>query len=74
MDNKALREVFRGKLLRQSILVALAVGTIFNLIDQWHLIFDGEFHLVRAAIIYAVPFLVASYGAYSAISSGPAKD
>jgi len=74
MDNNALREVFRGRILRQSILVALVVGTIFNLIDQWHLMFDGEFHLARAAIIYAVPFLVASYGAYNAISNGPAKD
>jgi hypothetical protein len=74
MDSNALREVFRGKILRQSMLVAVAVGTIFNLIDQWHLLLDGGFHFVRGLVIYAVPFLVASFGAYSAISERAPMD
>jgi len=74
MSNNALRTVFSGRILKQSIVVAVVVGTILNLINQGHLLLDGEWHLVRALLTYAVPFFVASYGAYSAITDGLTKD
>lgn len=51
---------------RRSIVVALIVGTILNLINQGDVLF-GEGHLNFAKIIltFAVPYCVATYGAVS---------
>ncbi len=51
---------------RRSIVVALIVGTILNLINQGDALF-GEGHLNFAKIIltFAVPYCVATYGAVS---------
>jgi hypothetical protein len=51
---------------RRSLLVALIVGAILNLINQGDALF-GEAHLSFAKIIltFAVPYCVATYGAVS---------
>jgi hypothetical protein len=51
-------------LLRNSIKVALVVGTLLNLINQWHALFgEQEWRWGMALLNYLVPFSVASYSA-----------
>jgi hypothetical protein len=48
------------------MLVALAVGTLLNLINQGDaLLAGGHLDLLKAALTYAVPYCVATYGAVS---------
>jgi hypothetical protein len=51
---------------RRSLVVALIVGTVLNLINQGDALF-GEVHLNLTKIIltFAVPYCVATYGAVS---------
>lgn len=63
----ALRQTFSGGVLRRSLSVALVVGTILNAINQGPEIWRGEPVVVwKLVMTYCVPFLVASFGAYSA--------
>jgi len=65
-----LKLVFSGPVLRHSLLVALIVGTVLNLINQGDRMFvDGSVDVVKAALTFIVPFCVSSYGAYSAARS-----
>ena len=67
---EALRAVLRPPIVSRSLWVALAVGTILNLINQGDRVVAGaplEWH--KLALTYAVPFLVASFGAWSALSA-----
>ena len=51
---------------RRSLLVALIVGTILNLINQADALFgEGHLNLVKMALTFAIPYLVATYGAVS---------
>ena len=51
---------------RRSLLVALVVGTVLNLINQGDALFVGaELTVWKAALTYMVPFCVATYGAFS---------
>ncbi|MBI3676975.1 MAG: nitrate/nitrite transporter NrtS [Proteobacteria bacterium] len=53
----------------RSLSIAFVVGTILNAINQGAEIVDGKpVNLLRLVLTYAVPFFVASYGAYSAFS------
>lgn len=70
MANDALRTVFSGRILKQSIVVAVVVGTILNIINQGDAFMSGEINLLKALLTYTVPFCVASFGAYSAITDG----
>jgi len=69
-------DAFRASLgptqLRRSLAVAAIVGTLLNLINQSDAFF-GTGHIVvwRLLLTYCVPFLVASYGAYSALRARP---
>ena len=74
MANDALRTVFRGRILKRSIWFAVIVGTILNLINQGDAFLVGEVNVMKALLTYAVPFFVASYGSYSAISDMLTKD
>ncbi len=69
----AIRAVFRGAYLRRAIVVAIVVGTALNLINQPEVLF-GTATVVwwKVLMTYSVPFLVASYGAYSALRNNPA--
>ncbi len=65
---EALRQTFSGAILRRSLIVALVVGTALNAINQGPEIWQGQPVVVwKLAMTYCVPFLVASYGAWSAL-------
>lgn len=60
-----LQMTFSARLLRRNLAVAAVVGTILNAINQGDaILLTGQVELVKAALTYCVPFLVASYGSY----------
>lgn len=68
----ALRVTFGPTQLRRSLAVAAIVGTVLNLINQSDAFFgSGKIVIWRLLLTYCVPFLVASYGAYSALRTCP---
>jgi hypothetical protein len=70
MGETALRRVFRRPIVTRSLMVALVVGTLLNAINQGPELWRGEPVVVwKLALTYCVPFLVASYGAWSALKS-----
>jgi hypothetical protein len=51
---------------RRSLLVALTVGTILNLINQGDALFAGrQVSFAKILLTFAVPYCVATYGAVS---------
>lgn len=69
IDWSALRRTLSRPILTRSVLVALVVGTILNAINQGSEILNGErINVTRLLLTYAVPFFVASYGAFAALS------
>lgn len=65
---KALSNCLDAALLRRSAMVALVVGTALVAINQGDVILAGGVpKLWKVALTYVVPFLVATYGAYSAL-------
>ena len=51
---------------RRSLIVALLVGTLLNLINQGDILIRGESpELAKLVLTYVVPYLVATYGAVS---------
>ncbi|MCB2064915.1 MAG: nitrate/nitrite transporter NrtS [Novosphingobium sp.] len=68
---EALRRTFRPPIVTRSLMVALVVGTLLNLINQGPELWRGEHVVVwKLLLTFCVPFLVASYGALSALRSG----
>ena len=63
--------VFSGGILTKNIIVALGVGTILNIINQGDALFHEQKSVViwKGLLTYCVPFCVASFGAYSALTS-----
>jgi hypothetical protein len=67
---EAARRTLTGKSLRRSLVVALVVGTVLNLINQGPEMLSGKWPVIwKLALTYIVPFLVASYGSYAAFRS-----
>jgi hypothetical protein len=67
---EALRATFAGPAVRRSLIVALVIGTILNLINQGDAILgDAPVVAWKLLLTYAVPFAVASYGSYAATRS-----
>ena len=65
---QALRTVLRPPIVTHSLLVALLVGTLLNAINQGDAIAAGRApDWLKLALTYAVPFFVASFGAWSAL-------
>jgi len=63
----ALRTALAPPVARRSLAVALVVGTVLNAINQGDVVLAGEQpHWLKIALTYAVPFFVATYGAYCA--------
>ena len=68
--NRAAKLTFSGRSLKRSLVVAIFVGTVLNLINQGPEMFSGEWPVIwKLALTYVVPFLVASYGSYAALRS-----
>ncbi len=66
--SQALRATFGRPQVRRSLTVALVVGTALNAINQGPELLAGYDPVIwKLALTYAVPFLVASYGSYSAL-------
>ena len=68
---EALRAVLRPPIVTRSLWVALLIGTLLNAINQGDRVVAGaplEWH--KLALTYAVPFVVASFGAWSALAAG----
>jgi hypothetical protein len=56
---------------RRSLVVALIVGTILNLINQGDALFgEGRLNPTKIILTFAVPYCVATYGAVSYRMSG----
>ncbi|MBU6296965.1 MAG: nitrate/nitrite transporter NrtS [Alphaproteobacteria bacterium] len=63
----ALRKAFSPPIVARSLLVAVVVGTILNVINQGSEIVAGHsVDFTKLLMTYSVPFCVASYGAYTA--------
>ena len=53
---------------KNSLVVALIVGTILNAINQSDVLLSGsQLDWLKALLTYCVPFCVATYGAYNAL-------
>jgi hypothetical protein len=67
IDIKAARQALSGPVAVRSLWIAVVVGTILNAINQGAEIISGDpINFLKLALTYAVPFCVASYGAYCA--------
>jgi hypothetical protein len=52
---------------KRSLFVALIVGSVLNLINQGDALFGGRrLSLVKLILTFAIPYLVATYGAVAA--------
>ena len=70
-SRQALRATMRPPIVTRSLIVALVVGTLLNAINQGDtLLAGGPVSAVKLGLTYVVPFLVASFGAWSALRSG----
>lgn len=58
---------------KRSLIVALLVGTVLNLINQGDALLGGaQLNLTKLILTYAVPYAVATYGAVSyRLRAGP---
>lgn len=62
------KQVFTGSQLRQSLVVTIVVGSLLNAINQGDaLLGGGPINWIKLLLTFAVPFCVASYGAWSAL-------
>jgi hypothetical protein len=67
---EALRKTLTWPVVRRSLLAALLVGTTVNGINQGPEILAGHSPVLwKLAFTYFVPFLVVSYGSFSAFRS-----
>ena len=61
-----LRLCLTGGVPRRSLLVALIVGAILNMINQGDVLISGaDIDLVKVILTFVVPYCVATYGAVS---------
>ncbi|HUT51311.1 MAG TPA: nitrate/nitrite transporter NrtS [Alphaproteobacteria bacterium] len=59
--------IFNPGIVRRSLIVAIIVGTILNLIAQGDFLLDGQpLNFWKICLTYCVPYCVATYGAVSA--------
>ena len=61
-----LQKALSPKILVQSLLVALVVGTILCLINQGDALLSGQqLNLWKIVLTFFVPFVVSTYGAWN---------
>ena len=62
----ALRYAISGGVPRRSLVAAIVVGTILNLINQGDALFGGKPpDWIKLLLTYVVPYFVTTYGAVS---------
>lgn len=65
---KSFHLASRKDVMRRSVIVAVVVGTILNIINQGSAIFGPEpLNITKCVLTYLVPFFVATYGAVFAL-------
>jgi hypothetical protein len=70
-QTEAIRFALSARMARRSLVVAAIVGTILNLINQGDALAAPEtLDWGKALLTYAVPFCVATWGAYAARRAG----
>lgn len=53
---------------KNSLVVALIVGTVLNVINQGDVLWSGsQLDWLKVLLTYCVPYCVATYGAYNAL-------
>ncbi|MBL8550556.1 MAG: nitrate/nitrite transporter NrtS [Hyphomonadaceae bacterium] len=58
----------------RALIVALVVGTILNVINQGDVLLgEARLNVTRMILTYCIPFCVATYGAWSALTDGRVK-
>ena len=63
---KIVASCFTDGVPRRSLIVALVIGTLLNLINQGDVLLNGAgLNWFKLALTYAVPYGVATYGAVS---------
>jgi hypothetical protein len=68
LDRRALRRTFARAVVLRSLTVAVLIGTVLNAINQGPELLAGQpVSVLKVLLTYAVPFCVASYGAYAAL-------
>lgn len=74
IDRDALRIALSRAIILRSLAVSVVVGSILNAINQGPDLLAGKpINLAKMILTFAVPFCVASYGAYSALVRSTAK-
>ena len=69
-SQQALRAILRPPIVTRSLIVALVVGAVLNLINQGDAIVSGApVQLGKLMLTFTVPFMVSSYGSWSALRS-----
>ena len=64
-----LKIALRPDIVKRSVLVALVVGTILNLINQGDAVMgDEHIDTMKCVLTYIVPYLVSTYGAVSVLT------
>ena len=67
-ETSAFKAAMSGSQLRRSLIVMIIVGTALNLINQGDaLIEGGALDISKIVLTYCMPFLVVSFGAWSAL-------
>lgn len=63
-----LKQVLSGAILRRTLVVTFIVGSLLNGINQGDSLFgDQPLDWIKLCLTFCVPFLVTTYGAYSAL-------
>ena len=66
MIKRLVRYCFEGGVVRRSVVVAIFVGTILNLINQGDALLGGRaIDWSKVLLTFIVPYCVATYGAVS---------
>ena len=64
----SLHLAMRPPIVKRSLVVALVVGTLLNLINQGDVMTgNAHFNLFKCILTYVVPYCVSTYGAVSAL-------
>jgi len=65
-----LSVALRRETIKRSLIVAVIVGTVLNIINQGDVVSgNATFDLLKCVLTYLVPFCVSTYGSASAVLS-----
>ena len=64
-EKTPLQQCLSPRMLRQSLIVSLVVGSILTIINQGDAMLAGHLNMVKVVLTYIVPFLVSTYGAWN---------